>query len=178
MQLAFCCVVRHAKAPIIEEAGEGIPAVGTYASGFTGAFISAVTVGASTVPVIRIRPPVANSISITPALSATAGADAASGSGVIATGLNAAGTWVRSHSCWRQRNNWLVWIPAARAISEATAPGSVAAATIRSFSARDHLRRRCTDVITSTCVLVIGVESSALIERKRIRTGIIAGACC
>ena len=31
----------------------------------------------------------------------------------------------------------LVWIPAARAISEATAPGSMAAATIRSFSARD-----------------------------------------
>jgi len=36
-------------------------------------------------------------------------------------------------------------------------PGSMAAATIRSFSARDQLRRRCTDVITSTCVLVIGV---------------------
>src|SRR5271167_4616077 len=33
----------------------------------------------------------------------------------------------------------------------------MAAATIRSFSARDQLRRRCTDVITSTCVLVIGV---------------------
>jgi hypothetical protein len=39
---------------------------------FTSTFISVVTVGASTVPVIRIRPPVANSISITPALSATA----------------------------------------------------------------------------------------------------------
>src|SRR5262252_774951 len=46
-------------------------------------------------------------------------------------------------------------MPAARATSEATAPGSRAAATIRSFSARDHRRRRCTDVITSTCVLVI-----------------------
>src|ERR1700746_1275191 len=52
---------------------------------FASAFISAVTVGASTVPVIRIRTPVANSISITPALSATDGADAASGSGVLAT---------------------------------------------------------------------------------------------
>src|SRR5438045_3882821 len=31
----------------------------------------------------------------------------------------------------------------------------MAAATIRSFSARDQRRRRCTDVITSTCVLVI-----------------------
>ena len=36
-------------------------------------------------------------------------------------------------------------------------PGSMAAATIRSFSACNQLRRRCTDVITSTCVLVIGV---------------------
>src|SRR5208282_5098255 len=67
------------------------------------------------------------------------------------------------HSCWRQRNNWLAWIPAARATSEATAPGSMAAATIRSFSARDQLRRRCTDVITSTCVLVIGVVLGLLL---------------
>ena len=96
-------------------------------------------------------------------MTVTGGADAASGPGVIATGLNAAGTWVRSHSCWRQRNNWLVWIPAARATSEATAPGSMAAATIRSFSARDQLRRRCTDVITSTCVLVNGVVLLALL---------------
>src|SRR5580692_7168633 len=145
---------------------------------FASAFISAVTVGASTVPVIRIRPPVANSISITPALSATAGADAASGSGVIATGLNAAGTWARSHSCWRQRNNWLVWIPAARATSEATAPGSIAAATIRSFSARDQLRRRCTDVITSTCVLVIGVVLGLLLglaHMTQLRKAVLTG---
>ena len=60
--------------------------------------ISAVTVSASIVPVIRIRPPLANSISITPGRSARA-LDAASGSGVSATGLNAAGTWDRSHSC-------------------------------------------------------------------------------
>jgi hypothetical protein len=40
---------------------------------FTSAFISAATVSTSTAPVIRIRPPVANSISITPALSATGG---------------------------------------------------------------------------------------------------------
>jgi hypothetical protein len=33
----------------------------------------------------------------------------------------------------------------------------MAAATIRSFSARDQCRRRCTDVITSTCDLVIGL---------------------
>src|SRR5215469_9766957 len=53
--------------------------------------------------------------------------------------------------------SWLAWIPASRATAEATAPGSIAAATIRSFSARDHRRRRSTDVITSTCVLVIGL---------------------
>ena len=100
---------------------------------------------------------------IMPALSITGGADAASGSGVIATGLNAAGTWLRSHSCWRQRNNWLTWIPAALATSDVTAPGSRAAATIRSFSARDQLRRRCTDVITSTCVLVIEVVLGLLL---------------
>jgi hypothetical protein len=37
------------------------------------------------------------------------------------------------------------------------------AATIRSFFARDQLRRRCTDVITSTCVLVIGVVLGLLL---------------
>jgi hypothetical protein len=34
-------------------------------------------------------------------------------------------------------------------------PGSIASVTIRSFSARDHPRRRSTDVITSICVFVI-----------------------
>jgi hypothetical protein len=52
--------------------------------------------------------------------------------------LNAAGIGTRSQSCWRHRNNWLTWIPAARATSEALAPGSSVAATIRSFSARDQ----------------------------------------
>src|SRR5690242_14618274 len=46
-------------------------------------------------------------------------------------------------------------MPAVRATSEVTAPGSSEAATIRSFSARDHRGRRCTDVTTSTCVFVI-----------------------
>jgi hypothetical protein len=79
---------------------------------------------------------------------------AASCMGATATGLNATGAGVRLQSCCRHRNSWLVCIPASRATSEATTPGSSAAATIRSFSARDHRRRRCTDVITSTCVLV------------------------
>ena len=68
----------------------------------------------------------------------------------------------RSQSYWRQRNNWLVWIPAARAISKATTPRSIAAAPIR-FSALDHRRRRCTDVITSTCVLVIALALGVVV---------------
>src|SRR5580693_3903456 len=58
------------------------------------------------------------------------------------------------------------------------APGSIAAATIRSFSARDQLRRRCTEVITSICVLVIGVVLGLLLGlatmtqlRKAVLTG-------
>jgi hypothetical protein len=47
-----------------------------------------------------------------------------------------------------------VWILAARAISETLASSSSAAATIRSFSARDQRRRRCTDVITSTAFVI------------------------
>src|SRR5262249_21119785 len=74
---------------------------------FVSAFISADTVKASTSPLIRIRPPLANSISITPALSGD-GAGTVAGSGAIATALNVAGICARSHSCWRQRNNWLV----------------------------------------------------------------------
>src|SRR6516162_8882784 len=145
------------------------------------AFISAVTVGAGTGPVIRMRPPVANSTSITPARSEDPGCGIAPLSGTIATGVNA-GAGARSHSCCRHRNNWLVWIPAARATSEAIAPGSIAAATIRSFSARDHRRRRCTDVITSTCVLVIelvlviilGLHSKAQ-NRKAVLSGGLRG---
>src|SRR5262249_12241865 len=69
-------------------------------------------------------------------------------------------------------------MPKARATSEATAPGSIAAATIRSLSARDQRRRRCTDVITSTCVFVMGAALGLLIglaatarSRKAARTG-------
>ena len=122
------------------------------------ALSTADTVEASTDPVIRIRPPVANSISTVPACSGDgAGKDraAASGTGATATGLNATGAGARSQSSCRHRKSWLACIPASRATSEATTPGSSAAATSRSFSARDHRRRRCTDVITSTCVLVI-----------------------
>jgi len=52
---------------------------------FASAFISADTVDASTDPDIRIRPPLANSISMTPAFSGDVG-ETPSGSGVTATG--------------------------------------------------------------------------------------------
>ena len=63
--------------------------------------------------------------------------------------------------------------PGRRATSEATAPGSIAAATIRSFSARDQRRRRCTDVITSTAfviglvlVIVLGLAANLTPARR------------
>src|SRR4029453_2489808 len=75
--------------------------------------------------------------------------------------------------------NWLTWIPAARATSEALAPGSSAAATIRSFSARDQRRRRCTDVITSTAlligvvlVIVLGLARKAQLRKAPITGGV------
>src|ERR1700693_3794256 len=67
---------------------------------FASTLISADPVGAATDPEIRIRPPLANSISITPAFSGDVG-ETAAGSGVTATGLNTAGICVRSQSCWR-----------------------------------------------------------------------------
>src|SRR5262245_54188157 len=127
---------------------------------FDSALISADTVAASTEPLIRIRPPLANSISTVPARSddgSGGGRAAIAGSGAIATGWNAAGAGTCLQNCCRHRNSWLACILASRATSQATAPGSSAAAMIRSFSARDQRRRRCTDVITSTCCLVIGL---------------------
>jgi hypothetical protein len=57
-------------------------------------------------------------------------------------------------------------------LRRACAPRSSAAATIRSFSARDQRRRRCTDVITSTAlaigavlVIVLGLASKAQLRK-------------
>ena len=119
---------------------------------FASAAISADTVAGSAAPAIRTRAPPANSISIMGA------ADAAAAPGTIATSEKPAAAPAGPHNCCRQRNSWLVWIPAARATSDTTAPGSKVAAMIRSFSARDHRRRRCTDVITSTEPFVIGLS--------------------
>src|SRR5262245_34900741 len=95
------------------------------------------TIAGSTAPVIRRRAPQANSISIMPA--AVTGGPAA---GAIVTAANVEPLPARPHRSRRQRYNWLVWMPAARATSDAIAPGSSDAATIRSFSARRHRRRR------------------------------------
>jgi hypothetical protein len=92
------------------------------------AIIVADTVAASTAPVIRTRAPRANSISIIPAGAAEAAGDGTAGAIVTAANVEVA----RSHRLRRQRYNWLVWMPAARATSDAIAPGSSDAATIRS----------------------------------------------
>jgi hypothetical protein len=57
----------------------------------------------------------------------------------------------------------LVWMPAARATSDAIAPGSSDAATIRSFSESGQRRRRCTDVITSTRPFVMRLSLGLVI---------------
>jgi hypothetical protein len=69
-------------------------------------------------------------------------------SGVTRTRTNA-GASVVFASCRRQRYSKLAPTPASRAISDATAPGSLIAATSRAFSAALQRRRRSTDVMTS-----------------------------
>ena len=80
------------------------------------------------------------------------------GSAAIVTAEKPAAARAGPQSSCRQRYSWLAWMPASRATVDATAPGSIAAATIRSFSVRDQRRRRSTDVITSTSVFVIGLS--------------------
>src|SRR5690606_6625592 len=80
--------------------------------------------------------------------------DTITGTNVLAVSGLGSSIW---QSSLRQRKSWLTWIPAARAISESTAPGSRQAATSRSLSSRDQRRRRSTDVITSIGCLVIGL---------------------
>src|SRR2546430_17689311 len=71
---------------------------------FESAFISAATVAASTAPVIRIRPPVGNSISITPVVSGAGGGDSTPGSDKTATGGNADGDAGRPSTCPPRKN--------------------------------------------------------------------------
>jgi len=114
--------------------------------------MTAATIEASTGPQIRNRAPVVNATSITPASIGTAVIGAAS---VGTSTVNDANRRAPCN-CRRQRNSWLACIPASRATVDATAPGSIAAATMRSFSALDHLRRCRTEVTISAWVSVIG----------------------
>src|SRR5688572_1577839 len=69
---------------------------------FASAAIIALTIEASTGPVIRIRAPVANSTSIAPC---GASCDAAPGAGTTVTAENVGLDWGGSQSCCRHRNN-------------------------------------------------------------------------
>src|SRR5919201_7019823 len=111
------------------------------------ACMTADTIGVSTGPQIRNRTPVVNSTSITPGDVVEA---------VVGTATLDDATLGAPYSCRRQRNSWLACIPASRATAAAVAPGSIAAATMRSFSALDHFRRCRTEVTMSACVFVIG----------------------
>src|SRR5215472_7149107 len=121
--------------------------------------MTAATVGASTGPQIRNRAPVLNSTSITPGDIGKAVIGAAS---VGTSNVNDANR-ATPCNCRRQRNSWLACIPASRATADATAPGSIAAATMRSFSALDHLRRCRTEATISACVFVIGSPPLSII---------------
>ncbi|CCV08630.1 hypothetical protein MESS2_770005 [Mesorhizobium metallidurans STM 2683] len=83
-----------------------------------------------------------------------AASDTITGTNLLAVSVFGSSIW---QSSLRQRKSWLTWIPAPRAISGSTAPGSRQAATSRSLSSRDQRRRRSTDVITSIGCFVIGL---------------------
>ncbi len=132
--------------------------LGTGTSIFAGAVIMAFTAEASAGPVIRIRVPVANSISIDPGVVDSVGGDPTPGEGTIATAENAGAARARRkllppaaqltgvdtlgprhfgrHRAWRDRRRDNPFL-----------------------SALDQRRRRCTDVVTSTCVLVRTIPS-------------------
>jgi hypothetical protein len=69
------------------------------------ALISAATVERATGPVIRIRPPVANSISIALPVTGSAIVDPGSAADAIATGENTEADGAGPQSSRRQRNN-------------------------------------------------------------------------
>jgi hypothetical protein len=119
--------------------------------------MTADTIGVSTRPQIRNRTPVLNSISTTPCDVGKAVIRAAT------FGTSSRNDPNRSApcSCLRQRNSWLACIPAWRATADATAPGVIAAARMRSFWALDHLRRGRTKAIHSP-----GLWGAAVIDAR------------
>src|SRR5690349_11929336 len=98
---------------------------------------AAVSAAGSTTPVIRIRVPLANSISIRPAADRTIDEGSAT-----RTAAKPAVIFRRLHSCRRHPYNRLGWMPAARATADTPAPSSSEAATSSSFSAVLQRRRR------------------------------------
>jgi hypothetical protein len=109
------------------------------------ACITADTIGVSTGPQIRNRTPVVNSISTTPGDIG----EAVIGAATVGTSKVSDANRCAPCSCRRQRNSWLACIPASRATADATAPGAIAAARMRSFWALDHLRRCGTKLVFS-----------------------------
>src|ERR671937_2838111 len=107
------------------------------------ACMTADTIESSTGPQIRNTAPVVNLTSITPG-------DAAIGAASVGTSNVNDANRAAPCSCRRQRNSWLACIPASRATADATAPGAIAAARMRSFWALDHLRRCGTKVTISS----------------------------
>src|SRR4029077_7169685 len=124
------------------------------------ACITADTIGVSTGPQIRNRTPVVNSISTTPGDIG----EAVIGAATVGTSKVSDANRCAPCSCRRQRNSWLACIPASRATPDAPAPVSIAAATMRSFSALDHLRRCRPEVAISACVFVIGSPPTSIAE--------------
>ena len=123
--------------------------------------MTADTIGVSTGPQIRNRTPVLNSISITPCDVGKAVIRAAT----FGTSNRNDPNRSAPCSCLRQRNSWLACIPAWRATADATAPGVIAAARMRSFWALDHLRRGRTKAIHLQVSAVIDARFCVGIER-------------
>ena len=131
------------------------------------ACITADTIGVSTGPQIRNRTPVVNSISTTPGDIGEAVIGAATVGTSKVSDANRCVPW----SCRRQRNSWLACIPASRATADATAPGAIAAATMRSFSALDHLRRCRTKVTISPDISCHALLAVPVFDQRKLMKG-------
>src|SRR4051794_30419294 len=75
-----------------------------------------------------------------------------------------------------QANNCEGAMPARRATKDTLMPGCMASSTSRTFSAADHRRRRCTEVMTST--REIGSSERVVIVVIILRLCLISYAGC
>src|SRR4029450_13541531 len=112
------------------------------ASAATAAF----SIAASTVPVIRIRAPAANSISIAPLLAGPTGPGVAPKSGTTLAGTKpiccAAGSCGSGRNNRRQRSSNERETPYRRAVAATWRGACKLSRTVLSFSSSDHRRRR------------------------------------